>query len=470
MAILIRIITVYIIEIILMLFVITSSCQNPNNQQNSIHKATSSPFELSSRHLQNLTKDIDSGIFSKTHAVIVYKDQNLIYEKYINGFKSNQKQYTASVSKSVGNILIGIAMQQGILEDADSGILDQPVYKLFPKYKNLLINDSLKRKILFRNILSMTGGLQWDESTYSYNDSRNDWISASNSNDPLKFLFNKPMAEKPGTTFNYNGGYSIMLSYLIQKKTNQSALKFAEENLFNPLNIKEFEWESIRNGLTDTDGGLHLLPKDMAKLGLLYLNMGKWNGKQIVSKKWIEESTKEQIISNGMPNYGFQWWCGNFNYKDTKAYTFFASGSGGQKIYVFPSFNSVIVISHQVFDNNIGELNNIKILSNYLLPALDKYEDTHNNYSIDPDERINYIGEYMNENDSFSIVLENDTLYIIDPDQPKLKLIPLGYNKFKLRYPQGVDFYLTFHTDETLKINSVKATIAFREIVYQKTI
>jgi len=465
MANLIKYLVVYIVGIVMFL-VAATACENSKIKQTSI---SYSKFGVDSLKIQELTNDIANEKFPKTNAVIIYKDQELIYEKYANGFNRNQKQYTASVSKTAGNILVGIAMQQGIIKDIESGILDQSIYKIFPKYKDQIIKDSLKSKILFRHILSMTGGLQWDEKSFSYNDTRNDWIAASNSDDPIKYLLNKPMASEPGKIFNYNGGYSIMLSYLIENKTKNSALQFAKEYLFKPLNIKDFEWESISNGLTDTDGGLHLRPIDMAKLGQLYLNKGKWNGRQIVSKKWIEESIKEHIISAEMPNYGFQWWCGDFNYKGKKAFTYFASGMGGQKIFVFPEFNSVIVITHEVFNNPIGELNNIKMLSNYLLPALDKHEKYKETYKFNTNYIEKYIGNYVNSKDSFTIDSENNELYLIAPNEPKLKLIPTKDHKFKVLYPQGVEFHLNFKSDASLNINSVIATIAFREIMYKKS-
>ena len=109
------------------------------------------------------------------------------------------------------------------------------------------------------------------------------------------------MVADPGTQFNYHGVYSIIPSCLIQRDVSVSAEEFAAEHLFAPLGITEWGWENIANGLTDTDGGLHLRPQDMLKLGQLYLDDGGWSGRQIVSNSWVEASTQRRVANEGMP-------------------------------------------------------------------------------------------------------------------------------------------------------------------------
>lgn len=418
--------------------------------------------------IEKLIADLRANDFPNTHAVLIIKDNKLVFEEYLNGYSKKRKQYTASVSKSVGSILTGIAIQEGVIEAIGSGVLDKPVYELFPKYKKLIIEDSSKSKILFRHVLSMTGGLLWDENSYPYNDSRNDWTAASTSRDPINYLLSKEMINQPGEVFIYNGGYSIMLSEQIQRLTGKSALKYAEAKLFKPLEISDYEWESLRCGLTDTDGGLHLLPRDMAKIGQLYLNKGSWAGKQIVSKDWIEESTKEQITSQGMPNYGFQWWCGNFFYKSKSAYTFFASGHGGQKIYVFPDFNAVIVITHQVFDNNSGETNNIKMLSNYILPSFDKNLLKAEKYVLSARDLKKFTGIYSDSNDNFEITIKNNELIVSRKRRPDMKLTPAAKNKFTSKILGGIEVQFKFNQKNNGSISGLEIFFSFREMKYSK--
>lgn len=453
--------------LIIGLFVLVSCTGQSNN-----HKDwdTSNPelTGLRSDLFQKLSNDLQTNKFPNTHAVLVIKDKKIIFEEYLNGFNKNKRQYTASVSKSAGSILTGVAMQEGIIDDVGSGILDKPAYELFPAYKSNILAEPAKAKILYRHILAMTGGLQWDEASYPYNDARNDWVAARESNDPIRYLLAKDLVEEPGAQFKYNGGYCVMLSYQIQKETGKSVLDYAKEKLFRPLDIQSFEWETLRSGLTDTDGGLHLRPRDMAKLGQLYLNNGNWNGAQIVSEKWIKASTKEQIINEGMPNYGFQWWCGDFHYKGKSAYTYFASGHGGQKIYVFPDFNAVIVITHQVFNNNFGELNNMKMLSNYILPALDNLPEMQSEINLSQEVLEDYAGIYSRGQDAFEVKLKNGALLLIEPGRPDLKLIPTSEHQFKAITPEGFEVQVLFTSNDEGTAEKIELYFSFQEWQYFK--
>jgi len=197
-----------------------------------------------------------------------------------------------------------------------------------------------------------------------------------------------------------------MLSYLIEKVTGKRADVYAQKHLFQPLGIKNYRWDRIDNGLTDTDGGLHLKPRDMAKLGYLFLKNGVWNGKRIVPEDWIFESTKEHMVNTGSPNYGYQWWCGNFQYNFRSIFTYFASGHGGQKIFVFPSIDTVIVLTHQVFDNPFGELNNTSMLSRFILPALEGQMQIKEAINLEVETLKNYVGKYESAVDQMTISLK----------------------------------------------------------------
>ncbi len=459
-----------------LLIMILSSCQGQNeNYEYSRPKKMNDGWQTESIETSNINhilledffSNLDKEIYPNTHSVIIVKDNKLIFEKYMNGFDAKQRQYTASVSKSAGSVLTGIAIQQGLIEGINEGLPDRYLYELFPEYEQLLKPDSLKSKIRFQHALSMSGGLQWDENTYPYSDPRNDWIAASHSDDPFTYLFEKEISSPPGSTFNYNGGYSLLLSKQVQDASGSTALTFAKENLFKPLKIKDYEWESLDNGLTDTDGGLHLRPRDMAKIGQLYLNNGKWNGEQIVDSLWITESTKEQITSYGMPNYGYQWWCGTFHTATTSSYTYFASGHGGQKIFVFPEYEAVIVITHQVFDNDHGEINNIRMLSNYIVPAMSKANEESSEVIMTVDLLNKYVGTYENESESFEIVLEHGQLFVTEENRPNMVLLPLSDNSFTSLMPEGIEVRISFTENED-QITGLNVNFYFRELSYIK--
>ncbi len=155
--------------------------------------------------LDDLRAAAESGAFQNLHSILVARDGKLIFEEYFNDFDEETLQYTASVSKSVGSILLGIAMDRGLVPGLGAGILDVPLSDLLSEYASIFEEDSRKQLILFRHALSMTGGLEWDETSLPYSDSRNDWIRASQSDDPVGFALSRPVVAEPGAEFHARG-------------------------------------------------------------------------------------------------------------------------------------------------------------------------------------------------------------------------------------------------------------------------
>ena len=239
---------------------------------------------------------------------------------------------------------------------------------------------------------------------------------------------------------------------------------FAAENLFAPLGITEWEWESIASGLTDTDGGLHLRPRDMLKLGQLYLDGGVWSGDRIVSDAWVEESTQRRMVNEGMPDYCLLWWCDDFHYGDRTAYTYFASGHGGQKVFVFPSFDLVVVVTQQVFDNGYGEVNNIGILSRYVLPAVDP-APVSTPIALGPEALAKFVGQYGEPDDPgtmISIAAGDGHLIATAEGQPTIELFPGDSTKFVGAVLDLFDVTFEFHTDATGAVEGMTAAWGFR--------
>ena len=268
--------------------------------------------------------------------------------------------------------------------------------------------------------------------------------------------------EAPGAEFNYHGVYSILPSYLIERETGASAEAFAAEHLFQPLGITEWEWESIASGLTDTDGGLYLRPQDMAKLGQLYLDGGTWNGERIVSEAWVAESTSRQIVNTDSPDYCLLWWCSDFHYGNRTAWTFFASGTGGQKIFVFPDLDLVVVVTQQVFDNPYDELNNLAILSRYVLPAVDPAA-IHKPVSLSGDELTQFAGEFVGPHATISIVVRDGGLLATMEGTPPIELTPYGPLLFIGSLFNLIEVTFEFRPTADGRIDRVKAAFGFRE-------
>jgi CubicO group peptidase (beta-lactamase class C family) len=348
---------------------------------------------MDSALLEQLRTHARESAFPNIHAILIVRHGTLVFEEYFNGFERETRQFTASVSKSVGSVLLGIAIDRGLLPELAERGVETPLRDALPEYADLLAEPE-KRDLTLRHVLTMSAGLEWDEQSHPYSDPRNDWIRASRSDDPVGFVLRRPVVTEPGTVFNYNGGLSITLAHLVERGAGVGADRFAEQYLFGPLGITDYVWEHLPNGMTDTDGGLHLRPRDMAKLGQLYLDGGVWRGTRVVSQSWVRESTREHIVTEGQPNYGYQWWCGDFHFGDRAAFTYFASGHGGQKIYVFPDLDLVVVLTHAVFDNPMGELHNSAILARYVLAAATGKAPQPDPVRLDSVALARYVGEY----------------------------------------------------------------------------
>jgi CubicO group peptidase (beta-lactamase class C family) len=226
--------------------------------------------------------------------------------------------------------LIGIAADQGKLQ------LDQPMVSFFPG-RTITNLDARKEQITVRHLAGMVNGFQLgclgaDGSTLDAMRAAPDWVQSA---------LDRKMVREPGTSFCYDSPGMHLLSAILQKSTGMTALDFARQNLFEPLGIREVTWESDPQGYTHGWGDLHLKPRDAAKLGYLWLNNGLWEGKQIVSAAWVQDSVKAQSNA-GEDQYGYGWWVSPDSY--------YAFGRGGQNIKVMPSLNTVVVTTGGGFE------------------------------------------------------------------------------------------------------------------------
>lgn len=280
--------------------------------------------------------------------MVVLKDGKTLYENYFNDCNTNSKIHVYSVTKSIISILIGIAMDKGYIKSVDEKILD-----FFPDY-TVKRREKVIQKITLKDLLTMTA-------PYKYK--FNPYIKYFTSDDFVKFSLDSLGGKDDIGKFRYAPliGPDIFSGILV-KATGKSLLNFAKENLFEPLGItvdnnitfnsKEEQlafnkstnisgWVTDSKGINTGGWGLTLSATDMAKIGQLYLNDGIWNGKQIVSKSWIEDSTKEHSRWDKLNiPYGYLWWI-----SDDNDYGYAAMGDGGNIIYVNKAKKMVVSIA-----------------------------------------------------------------------------------------------------------------------------
>ncbi len=437
---------------------------------NNFEESSTEDVGINPMLISRLIHDMQEGRFPNLHSLIVVKDSKIVVEEYFGQFDAKTKHITASVTKSVGTILIGIAIDRGLFSGLDDGILDMRLSELFPEYQVTLGADPRKADIRFRHILTMSAGFEWDELTYPYNDQRNDWVRVRDAQEPVRLMLEQRVAHNPGKVFNYSGGLSMLLAYLIERETEMGAAAFAKRYLFEPLGISDYEWRNLTGGLIDFPGGLSMRPRDMAKIGQLYLNGGRWNGEFIVSKDWVTESTREHIINVDSPNYGFQWWCGKFYYRDRSVYLYMASGHGGQKIFVVPDFNLVVVITHQDFDNPAGETHNTAIMSRYILPALDPCKPHEVPVKLDIEILSRFVGTYASSNDKFKIDIHNGRLKVTTQNTESMHLVPISRTRFRGTVQDLIDVEFVFDITDGGKVQGGWASYVFTKVSFVRVL
>jgi len=298
---------------------------------------TSTPEEqgIDSAALANIVADIQQHMH--IHSLLVVRHGYLVSQAYFYPNGPDIKHQEFSVTKGVTSAAVGIAVGQGKLR------LDQPVLATLGRTAANM--DPRKAAITVENLLDMTAGFAWDESSVPYGNPKNMETQMSQSPDWVQFVLDRPMADQPGTKFVYNSGAAHLLSALVQKATGQTLLQFATANLFHPLGITDVKWPSDPQGITEGHVDLWLTPRDMAKLGYLYLKDGVWDGTQLLPPGWVAASTKKQ--SGGDPGFGYQWRRTNFN-------AFEAVGWGSQLIGVLPAQDLVVVVTGGVAPGEPG--------------------------------------------------------------------------------------------------------------------
>ena len=318
------------------------------------------------------TNHIRNQDYKNIHSLLIIRNRTLVYEEYFAGidgrkgfieFDENTLHDLRSVSKSVTSALIGIAIDRGYIKS-----VDVPIFQFFPEYADYRTDE--KNRITLKHLLTMTAGFEWDQSGahQSEPDSPNSEAQMENSSDFIEYVLSKEISDEPGARFNYNSGCTILLAGVIKNVSGMHVDQFAEKYLFRPLGIAHHDWWRTANGLPQTHAGLLLCPRDMAKIGQLYLDHGRWKDQQIVSTPWVSESTTPHFKNE---RYGFGWWLDSFSFQGRTLKGYVAKGNGGQFIFVIPDIYMVIVFTGGNYGSSIAN-QAFKIVNEYVLPAVNE--------------------------------------------------------------------------------------------------
>jgi CubicO group peptidase (beta-lactamase class C family) len=242
-----------------------------------------------------------------------------------------------SVTKTVTSVVIGVATARREFPQ-----LDTPVLTFFDPAKVANVDDR-KRRMTLRHLLTMTSGLDWDEDV-PYSDPRNDSSRMEASFDWVRYAIDRPMAQEPGAAFKYSSGVTQLLSHIFRRATGQDIEEYAARHLFTPLGIDRYFWKRSPAGLADTEGGLYLTSRDLAKILYLFVKNGVWDGRPIVQPDWVKQSLAPSVaVGNGV-QYGFKWWLHPYGTSDPRL-AWGGSGFGGQRPIYFPDYDLLVVFT-----------------------------------------------------------------------------------------------------------------------------
>lgn len=342
-------------------------------QQSPFPSATPASLGLDPAILATLDADIASGKFNNVDSLLILRHGKIAFDRtyprdyakiysepaqknsalnphdfggpynYFNPFwhpyyrGSGNLHTLQSVTKTITSAVIGVATTQGIFPS-----LDTPLLKFFDPAKVANLNDR-KRRITLRNVLTMTAGFDWNEGL-PYSDPNNTGSAMEASFDWVKYTIDRPMSDEPGARFNYNSGATELLAHVFRQAVGQDIEEYAAKNLFAPLGIADYYWKRIPTGLPDTEGGLYLDRRDLAKIMLLFHQNGIWQGRQIVSRDWVKASLAPATTVWGATKYGYKWWLYPYG-KDDPRYAFGGSGFGGQLPLVLPDLDIVVIVN-----------------------------------------------------------------------------------------------------------------------------
>lgn len=332
-----------------------------------------SQYKTQDSLLRQMTDSIAKNHYTGVRSVVISKGNQLVYEHYFNGSSRDTLNDSRSSYKSITSLLVGIAIDKGFIRD-----VNQKVYEFFPEYP-FLKTDSNKKLMTLKNLLEMKSGVDCEE----FNGTKDCEEGMELSKNWVKYALELPMKNKPGTEWSYTSMDPVILSGVISKATGMSVMDFAAKYLFKPLGISKYRWTLDPSGNAMTGGSFYIRSVDMIKLGQLVKDKGLYNNKQVISKQWIAESTLCDIaipdFSNmkssrskvGIPQptfYGYYWYRERIKTNALQADLLFASGNGGQFIFIIEELNLTVAFTQTNYGSYKGK-QAFEMMAKYILPT-----------------------------------------------------------------------------------------------------
>ncbi len=347
--------------------------KNVTEKQLAIQKILpKSGWVISNEHIDEtniraLNRKIAVNSFKSITSIIVIKNGKLLLEEYFNNANRNTFHDTRSVGKSFTSALIGIAIKDKYLQSDTQKISE---FYLLKDYKN---PSAEKSTVSIKNLLTMSSSFEGSDRNENSLGNEENMYPTKNW---VKFTLDLPMdsAKVNGKQWDYFTAGVVLLGDIIHKSVPNGLENYANKKLFVPLGIKNYKWQYTPQNVANTAGGLEMNALDFAKFGQLYKNNGVWNKQQILPKDWVVKSLSHQmpIPETDDEFYGYLFWDKTYSVNSKQYETYYSSGNGGNKIYIFKDQPIVVVITSTAYNTPYGHSQVDKIVTNYLIPAIFK--------------------------------------------------------------------------------------------------
>jgi CubicO group peptidase (beta-lactamase class C family) len=320
--------------------------------------------------------------YGEVHSVVIVREGRLVFEGYFGGhdfeytnppsflgayidFQRDTRHNTHSATKSVVSALVGIAIDQGLIQSES-----QKMFSFFTDYG--AFNVGGKEEITVQHLLTMTSGLEWHEWDAPHQTGGNSLDAYLLESDPTGYVLSMPLIHEPGTVFNYNGGTVNLLCRIVERASGMQIDAFGDTHLFRPMGVSNYNFPGYITPIF-CSGDIHLRPRDMAKFGQLYLDGGVWGERRVLSEEWVERSVAPLVSVRNFQlgwadDYGYLWWLRDYSVAGKTYSTFKALGWGGQEIWVVPQEDLVVVFTGANYTVNPPC---DYLMARYVFPALE---------------------------------------------------------------------------------------------------
>lgn len=313
------------------------------------------------------------------HAVVVVRSGRLVLERYFAGqdwavtrnlghvtFGPNTLHDLRSVTKSIVGLVYGIALEQGKVPPPEA-----PLFASFPAYADLAAG---RERLTIHHALTMTMGMDWDESSIPYTDPANSEIAMEMAPDRYRFVLERRVVMEPGKRWTYSGGATALLGRIIADGTGKPLPDFAREVLFDPLGLGPTEWFRSTDGVPAAASGLRMTPRDLARIGHLMIGGGIWQGRRIVPAAWLEKCVTPIVSCDEQRRFGYHWYMGDFAFGSSPGSRlerwWGCFGNGGQRLFVLPGLELAVAITAGNYSANEQWIPPIRVLREVVLPSI----------------------------------------------------------------------------------------------------